>query len=312
MPQLFYKSLEAHIKQGKDDARLQAIADAKQLENVRFMNMSEYDKELNRQKLEQFAQALKPALAPAPAPGSDLTPASLAKAVEKYPWAKQVAWKNPEIIQKVAKILANDLGFNLYAKDFAGASFAQALDAVNKAEVPAEVFARVLNDVVSKKLSKISTNASAAKAAKAVQAGTDMMRKANPLGIGNLDIDSPEPKTRQEIISNLAKNVAGTSIRAALKNIKQDKAEVKRVLDDMVSRVANSSGDVKEMAANAIGARPSDDATAGAKYNYARKLKFKSWDDLLRYEEDSTGWQKVKSGPNKGFYYKRTPPKKKK
>jgi hypothetical protein len=282
MPQLFYKSLEAHIKQGKDDARLQAIADAKQLENVRYTNMSEYDKELNRQKLEQFAQALKPALAPASAPGSDLTPASLAKAVSKYPWANQVAWKNPEIIQKVAKILVNDLGYNLYAKDFAGASFAQALDAVNKADIPAEVFARVLNDVVSKKLSKISANASAAKAAKAVKAGTDMMRKANPLGIGNLDIDSPEPK-------RIARSIIG----------------------DIISQIGNEPKDVAQAAASAIGARPSDDSAAGAKYNYARKLKFKSWDDLLRYEEDSTGWQKVKSGPNKGFYYKRTPPKKK-
>lgn len=188
MPQLFYKPLEARIAQGKDDARLQAVADAKQQENVRYVNMSDYDRELNRQRLEQFATAIRPALAQAPAPGSDLTASSLDKAIKASSVGKSgVNWKDSKIIQDAVKILTNDLGYNLYPRDFDKMSFAEAIEAVKKADVPTDVFAKAIETIVSKKLVKargttqaigkaIGAASAPSRVAKAIKRGTETLK----------------------------------------------------------------------------------------------------------------------------------------
>ncbi len=195
MPQLFYKPLEARIAQGKDDARLQAVANAKQQENVRYVNMSDYDKELNRQRLQQFATAIRPALAPAPEQGSDLTASSLDKAIKALPTGKSgVNWKDSKIIQEAVRILTNDIGYNLYPRDFDKMSFAEAIDAVKKADVSTEAFAKAIDAVVSKRLAKargatqsvsqtIGSASAPYRAARAIKQGTEKMKREDPKSI---------------------------------------------------------------------------------------------------------------------------------
>ncbi len=226
MPQLFYRPLEARIAQGKDDARLQAIADAKQQENVRYVNMSDYDKELNRQRLAMFTKQLAPAIAkesgivPSIPTQKALRSSAVLALINTIPGIETIkspGWKWADSFGAFIGALNNDYGFYLNADELSKLSAQDKLTQIAKSGVSPDILKKVILEHFTKlaaltKRSKDKTRAVITNLkANAASVKADRERESR----AREDMASEEARTRD--LTNRIRNIAGAKIVSTAK-----------------------------------------------------------------------------------------------
>lgn len=239
MPQLFYKPLEARIAQGKDDARLQAVADAKQQENVRYVNMSDYDKELNRQRLAMFTNQLAPAIVkesgivPGTPAQKALRSSAVLALVNSIPGIESIktpGWKWADSFGAFIGTLNNDYGFYLNADELSKLSAQDKLTQIAKSGVSPDI----LKKVILEHFTKLAALAKRSKdkiprafitnlKANAASVKADRERESKAMA-------SEEARTRD--LTNRIKNIAGAKIVSTAKRTLNAR-KVKREADDL-------------------------------------------------------------------------------